>query len=172
MGPVTRVGDRECDGDAVGRSGDLHSWRSLDTGQDRVDAPARERADRIVTTHLTQLPHCRHGEVVVGVLQLGTSGGGESIPLRGPAASVVLPGRCGVRFGVADFDERIEVSAHTGRRDAQPVADLACGGGTLEEELDDRSAGVPIGGRRDSGRSRPLRADFHNTIVTEFRKLV
>ena len=98
MGPVTRVvvvaypATVSATATRSARSGDLHSWRSLDTGQDRVDAPARERSDRIVTTHLTQLPHCRHGEVVVGVLQLGTSGGGESIPLRGPAASVVLPG--------------------------------------------------------------------------------
>ena len=152
--------------------------RSLDAGQDGVDAASREGADGVVAADLAQLPHRGHGQIVVGVVELGPSCGGQPVPLGGTAPPVVLPRGRGVGLGVAAVDQRVEVPADASGGDAQPVADLAGGRGALEQQLDDGAAGVSVGGQRDAlaraasrrPRSHCLRAEFHNTIVTEFDK--
>src|SRR5690606_19962147 len=79
--------------------------------------------------------------------------------------------------GIARFDEGVEVPAHTGRRDAQPLPDPARGDRTLQQQPEDGPASVSVGDRshtigrrrhRGTGRDG-LRTEFHNTIVTEFR---
>jgi hypothetical protein len=77
-----------------------------------------------------------------------------------------------VGLRIAAVDQRVEVPAHPSCGDAQPIADLAGGRRALEQQLHDGATGVSVGGRRGTdGRtasSHCLRADFHNTIVTEF----
>ena len=85
------------------------------------------------------------GQVVVGVLELGPARGGQPVPLGGPAPALVLPGRRGVGLRVARVDQRVEVPAHAGGGDAQPLADLAGGDGSrLQQQLDDRAAGMTV----------------------------
>ena len=111
--------------------------------QDGVDPAPRERADGVVAADLAQLAHRGDGQVVVGVAQLGPARGGEPIPLGGPAASVVLPGRRGAGLRIARIEQGVEVPAHTRRGDAEPLADLTCGDGSgLQQELDDRATRV------------------------------
>jgi hypothetical protein len=65
--------------------------------------------------------------------------------------------------------------AHTRGGDAEPLADLTSGDGPgLQQELENRATRVALAFAR-SRRSHPradLRADFPNTIVTEFARAV
>ena len=69
--------------------------------EDAVDAASRECPDRVVAADLAELAHRGHGQVVVGVTELGPARGRQPVPLGGPAASTVLPGRRGAGLRVA-----------------------------------------------------------------------
>src|SRR5690349_3397353 len=85
----------------------------------------------------------------------------------------MLPGRGGAGLRVADIHQRVEVPAHPGGRDTEPVTDLTGGDRPrFQQQLNDRAtrAAIGAGSRRLSGSS--LGTEFHNTIVTEFRNPV
>ena len=90
------------------------------------------------------------GQIVVGVLQLGPAGRGQLVALGGPAAALLLPGRCGVGLRVAGVDQSVEVAAHPGCGHARAVrrSRPAVIGPGLQQQLDDGSAGVTVVGRR------------------------
>jgi hypothetical protein len=77
----------------------------------------------------------------------------------------VLPGCGGAGLCLARVHQRVEVPAHAGGGDAELIADLTRGDGAgLQQKLNDRTTRVAIGSS--------VRTEFHNTIVTEFRKPV
>ena len=129
--------------------------------QNGVDTATREGANGVVTADLAELAHRRDRQIVVGVALLGPSRGGQPITPGRSAATAVLP--CGrrTRLRIAGLEQSVEVPAHTRGGDAQLLADLACRDRSgLQQELDNRPTRVAV----------DFRTDFHNTIVTEFRK--
>ena len=100
-------------------------WENI--GQDRVDAPPGERLNRVLTADFPQLPHGRGRQVVVGVIELGPAGRGQPEALRRPPAADLLPWRGRRGLGVTRLDQRVEMTPHTGSRQAQPVTDLTGG---------------------------------------------
>lgn len=127
-GGVAGLGQRR--GDPFGRR--LHlsvgaGDRGRHIAQDRVDALARERDHRVLPADLPQLAHRGHRKIVVAVPELAAARLGELEAFRRPAPADLLPGRRGVRLGVAHLDQRVEVAAHACGRQAQPGADLPCG---------------------------------------------
>jgi len=82
------------------------------------------------------------------VLELGPAGRGEPVPLGGPPPSRLLPGRRGRGLGVTRLDQRVEVPAHTGGRQTQPVADLTGRDRPgLDQQPHDGAAGLPVRNR-------------------------
>ena len=141
-----------------------------DTGQDGVDAAPGELLHRLLTADLAQLADRGRGQVVVGVLELGPAGGRQPVALGGPAAADLLPRRRGVGLGVTCLDEGVEVTAHPGGGEAQPVSDL--GGGDrprLQQQPHDGAARLTVMHDRARGGHRiDVGRDFHNTSVTQF----
>ena len=88
------------------------------------------------------------------------SAGNASRACRGHAAAM---SRSGAGLRLPGVEQGVQVPAHAGGGDAEPVADLAGGDRSgLQQQLDDLATGMAI----------DLRTDFHNTIVTEFAKAV
>ncbi len=179
----TRVGERLGDLVRLVRGG-IRRMRGqrLDSGDDRVHPLAREIRDRGLPADLAQLAHGRTGEIVVGVAQAAAARGGQLILLGRAAPALLLPARGAGGPRLARFDERVQVAAHPGRAQAQPLADGRRGDGPLlEQQLDHRLAGVPLTHRR-GGHDRtpgaclapgvrlrvPQTHGFHNISVTEF----
>ena len=120
-----------------------------------VDAAPGERANRVLSPDLPQLPHRGRRQVVVGMVELGPAGRSQPVTLRGPPAANLLPGGRGRRLGVARLDQRVQVTPHTGGRQAQLVADLTGGDRSgLQQQAHDGATGVAI--RHD--RLRGMRA--------------
>lgn len=143
-----------------------------DVSQDRVDASTGKDPNGLVTADLTQLAHRCRRQIVVGVLELRPARGSEAIPLRGPPSAGVLPSGGGIGHSITGVDQNVEVPAHPGRGDAQPLSDLGRGDRSrLEQQLDDRPAGLTVVRRLtyDSRRGHRVRSGryFHNTSVTQ-----
>jgi hypothetical protein len=109
------------------------------------------------------------------MVELGATGRRQPVALGGPPASHLLPGRGGHGLGVTSVDQRVQMPAHTRRREAQPFTDLTGGNGSgFQEQTHDGASGVTVGSRsRCCGDSSiQLGSDFHNTSVTQFRQTV
>lgn len=176
-GDIAGLGQRG--GDPFGGRLDVVVRRAVgrgDLGQDGVDPLPGERLNRLFAADLAKLPHGRRRQVVVGVVELGPTAGGQPVALRGTPAPRLLPCRGGRGLGIAGLDQGVEVPAHTGGRQAQPVTDLARGDRSgFQQQAHDGTAGVTIRARSaDVGRDDAIGAgsDFHNTSVTQFRRSV
>lgn len=84
------------------------------------------------------------------------------------ALGSVLPRRGRRRFRVTRLDQRVQMTPHTGGRQAQPVTDLAGGDRSgFQQQAHNGPTSVTVRDcRGDSGRDR---RDFHNISVTKFR---
>lgn len=127
-GDVAGFAERRCDplGGRLER-GVVGTVGRRDVGQDGVDTAPGKRPHRLLAADLPQLPHGRRRQVVIGVVELGPAGRGQPVALGGPPASHLLPRRGRRRFRVTRLDQRVQMTPHTGGRQAQPVTDLAGG---------------------------------------------
>ncbi len=168
-GDVAGFAERRCDplGGRLER-GVVGTVGRRDVGQDGVDTAPGKRPHRLLAADLPQLPHGRRRQVVIGVVELGPAGRGQPVALGGPPASHLLPRRGRRRFRVTRLDQRVQMTPHTGGRQAQPVTDLAGGDRSgFQQQAHNGPTSVTVRDcRGDSGRDR---RDFHNISVTKFR---
>src|SRR5690606_23785872 len=94
-----------------------------DSRHDRAGSLTREIGDGLLAADLAELADRRAGEVVVGVAELTASGGGELVLLGRPTAPLLLPRGRARGPGLTRFDQRVQMPAHPGGRQAEPVAD-------------------------------------------------
>ena len=168
-GGVTGSGQRV--GDALCRDRNrlvILGRRRRNAGQDGVDTTPRERPNRFVTADLTELPHRGRRQIVVGVLELGPPGRGESIAFSGSATAGLLPGRSRVGLRIATVNQSVEVPAHARRGNFQAATYLSSGDGSrLQKQSHDGAPSAPVLTRQATGDRRIVRQDFHNTSVTQ-----
>jgi len=142
--------------------------RRRNSGQDRVDATPGEGPDRLVAADLAELPHRGGRQIVVGVLEFGPPGRGESIAFSGSATAGLLPGRSRVGLRIATVNQSVEVPAHARRGNFQAATYLSSGDGSrLQKQSHDGAPSAPVLTRQATGDRRIVRQDFHNTSVTQ-----
>lgn len=138
------------------------------SGQDRIDATAGESLNRLISADLPKLPHRGRGQIVVGVLKFGPSGGCQPVTLCGPTAAGLLPRRGRVGLCVADLDQCVEVPAHPGGGDTKLPTDIGCGDRPrFQQQSHNRAPGLTVLARRAAANGRLVRMDFHNVSVTQ-----
>lgn len=95
-------------------------------GEDRLAMPADqiahpllgERADRVVAAVFGHEPQRGHRQVVVGMPEAGSSGGGEQVQLRRATPAARPAARRGPAEGLLVGEQGVEMAPH--RRRAQP----------------------------------------------------
>jgi len=171
---VSVLGERP--GESVGTCGERRSGvdGAAQVGGESCRTMLGEVLDGLIATGLAQVAQRSVGEVVVGMRELRPTCVGECIGTSRSAPAAV-GGRA--RFALdeqAVRDEGVEVPADRRGREPQPIGEL--GGGQraiLEDRPGHQVAGAvsrPITGAKSACRGAGL--DFHNTIMTYFRRSV